>query len=318
MPRALALARLPTPVLPAPRLSDALGVEVWVKRDDLTGLGLSGNKVRKLDFLLADAVDRGCDCVLTTGGLQSNHARATAVACRQLGLEPFLLLRGAIPDVADSNLLLDHLLGATLRTCTTEGYRQRDAMLQAWAEELRAEGRTPCVIPEGGSCGLGSLGYVRAAAELAHQEAPAFDGIVCAVGSGGTLAGLARGGLDAPVHGVAVCDDRATFAARVRTISAEIDAIAPGTPPLGEEGRAWSVVEGYQGAGYGLAGPEVWDTLQLAARTEGLLLDPVYTAKALHALRTEARAGRWRGRWLFWHTGGAFGLFGRGAELARP
>lgn len=314
----LPLARLPTPLHALPRLSDALGLEVWVKRDDLTGLGLSGNKVRKLELLLADAVARGCDTVLTTGGLQSNHARATAVACRQLGLEPLLLLRGDAQGAPDGNLLIDRLLGATVRTCTPEDYRRRDTLLAAWADEVRADGRRPYIIPEGGSNGLGSLGYVRAARELTAQAPVDFDGVVCAVGSGGTLAGLARGGLDAPVHGVAVCDDRPTLAARVRAISAEVDALDPSAPPLGQEGAAWEVVEGYQGAAYGVASAEVWDTLMLAARTEGLLLDPVYTAKALHALRCEARAGRWRGRWLFWHTGGAFGLFGRGAELPTP
>jgi D-cysteine desulfhydrase len=252
--------------------------------------------------------------VLTTGGLQSNHARATAVAARQLGLDVGLLLRGELPEEPDSNLLLDRLLGASIRTCTPDDYRnRRDELLATWADELRASGRRPYVVPEGGSNAIGALGYVRACEELRDQGGPAFDGIVCAVGSGGTLAGLALGRPGAPVRGVAVCDDRATFSARVHAIAA--DAAGLGVGPLPPEGDAWSVVEGYQGPAYAVATPEIWRTIALAARAEGLLLDPVYTGKALHALVSEARAGRWRGRWLFWHTGGAFGLFGRGREL---
>lgn len=316
-PPRTSLARLPTPLEPLHRLSQSVGAEVWVKRDDLTGFGLSGNKVRKLEWLLADAVQRGADIVLTTGGLQSNHCRATAVAARRIGLDVGLLLRGRIPDVLDANLLLDGLLGATLRTCTADEYRhERDALLTSWADELRAQGRAPYVVPEGGSNGLGSLGYVAAVDELRQQTPPEFDGVVCAVGSGGTLAGLALGRPGAPVLGVAVCDDRATFSARVRAIAAE--AAPLGAPALPEEGRAWQVVEGFQGPAYGVATRPVWDTIRRVAVLEGLLLDPVYTGKAMHALVTQLASGAWRGRWLFWHTGGAFGLFGRGAEIGEP
>lgn len=310
----LALAQRPTPVHPLPRLGAALGIDLWVKRDDLTGSGLGGNKVRKLEYLLAHAVAAGADCVLTTGGIQSNHARATAVAARRLGLTPHLLLRGARSPGATGNLLLDDLLGADIRWCTPAEYADRDTILAAWADALRAAGRRPYVIPEGGSNGLGALGYVAAAAELTAQDPRPFDGIVVAVGSGGTLAGLALGGLAGPVRGVAVCDDAPTFTARVRAIAA--DARTLGASVLPEPGPdTWQVVEGWQGPGYAIATPEIRDTIRLVARTEGLLLDPVYTGKAMHALVSEARAGRWRGRWLFWHTGGVFGLFGRGAEF---
>ena len=303
------LALLPTPLVPLRRLSEALGADVWCKRDDLTGVGLTGNKVRKLEVLLADALAAGADTVITTGGIQSNHARATAVAARQLGLRPVLLLRGEPPPVPDGNLLLDLLVGAEVRWCTPEEYRTaRDARMAEIARELRAAGARPYVIPEGGSNGLGALGYVRAAEEVAGAG-ERFDHVICAVGSGGTLAGLALGPRIGLVHGIAVCDDRATFSARVHAIARELGRALPA------EGDRWEVTEGWQGPGYGLATGEIWDTIALVARLEGLLLDPVYTGKAMHALVSEVRAGRWAGRLLFWHTGGVFGLFGRGGEL---
>lgn len=311
LPR-LSLARRPTPLEPLPRLSAELGLQILVKRDDLTGFALSGNKVRKLDYLLARAQAEGADAVLTTGGLQSNHARATAIAARQLGMAPYLLLRGELPAVPTSNLLIDQLAGAVVRTCSAQDYRERrDELLQGWAQELADQGRRPFVIPEGGSNGLGAMGFVDAAEELQAQLTEPVDRVVVAVGSGGTLAGLALGGLSATVSGVAVCDDAAYFQARVRAIATQARAL--GARSLPEAG--WEVVEGYQGPGYGLATPEIWGTIARVARLEGLLLDPVYSGKAMHALCCEARAGRWTGRVVFWHTGGAFGLFGRGAEL---
>lgn len=311
----LALARLPTPLERLDRLSALLGVELWVKRDDLTGAELSGNKVRKLEFLLADAIARGADTVITCGGIQSNHARATAIAARRLGLAPVLLLRGTPPDAPDGNLLLDRLVGAEIVWCTPDDYRhRRDAIMAELADGLARRGRRAVVIPEGGSSGLGAHGYAAAAAEVAAQAPARFDAVVCAVGSGGTLAGLALGPDIGPIRGVAVCDDRAYFEARVRAIAA--DAAAFGLGPLPEPGARWSVVDGFQGPGYAVAHAPVWETIATCARLEGLIVDPVYTGKAMWALFEHARAGTWRGRVLFWHTGGLFGLFGRGAEVA--
>ncbi len=318
----LTLARVPTPLHRLDRLSVEVGCELWVKRDDLTGFGLSGNKVRKLDLLLADALEHDADTVITCGGLQSNHCRATAVACRQLGLDPVLLLRGTRPEVADANLLLDDLLGARVELCTPEDYRvRRNGLMEDLADTLRAQGRRPYIIPEGGSNGLGALGFARAAGEVLEQlpergaGSGPFDAVFVAVGSGGTLAGLAMGPDLGPLRGVAVCDDRATFVAIVQRIGAEAEAL--GALPLAEPGARWDVLEDYRGPAYAVAEPSTWRTIRRVARREGLFLDPVYTGKAFDGMLQEIAAGRVGGRVLFWHTGGAFGLFGRGAEASR-
>ena len=310
-----------TPLRRLARPSARLGVELWVKRDDRTGFGLSGNKVRKLAWLLAEAEAEGATTVLTTGGIQSNHCRATAIAARQLGLRPVLLLRGSPPQPAalDGNLLLDAVLGAEVRWCSDAEYAHRDQLLAEMAAACRAAGERPYVVPEGGSNALGSLGFVEAARELRDQAAAAgvsFDSVWCGVGSGGTLAGLAIGLPDTRVVGVAVCDDRATFRARVQAIAADAAAWGHRLATPGPE--TWDVRDGHQGRGYALATPSELRTQARFARETGILLDPVYTGKAWCALEhaiahDPAAVGR---RALFWHTGGAFGLFGRGAELA--
>lgn len=311
----LQLAQQPTPLQPLRRLSAELGVELWIKRDDLTGAGLAGNKVRKLEYLLADAIAQGATAVVTCGGIQSNHCRATALAARMVGLRPVLLLRGTPPEPAqlDGNLLLDTILGAEIRWTDPDGYQRRDALMADIADELRAAGEVPYVIPEGGSSALGAMGFVRAGQELAAQcdaLGMSFDTVVSATGSGGTLAGLAMSGLPSRVLGVAVCDDRAYFRAKVEAIAAEAGR------SLSE---GWDVLEGAQGRGYGLSTPEELRAQVRMAREEGILLDPVYTGKAWCGLlallrRDPAALG---GRVLLWHTGGLFGAFGRGAEYAQ-
>lgn len=305
------LALLPTPLVPLPRLTAALRVpdgaplELWCKRDDLTGSSLSGNKVRKLEHLFAEAEAAGATVILTTGGIQSNHARATAVAARERGMDIVLLLRGEPTPDPDGNLLLDIVLGARIVWCNAEEYRiSRDDILRTLAAEVAATGAVPYIIPEGGSNRTGARGYIEAAAEIAAVGRH-FDHVVVACGSGGTVAGLALGADIGFIHGIAVCDDREYFRRRVREIAGD---------GVREPGDGWDILEGYQGPAYGVATSAVWDTIRLAACTEGLLLDPVYTGKALHALRTEVTAGRWGGRILFWHTGGIYGLFGRGRE----
>ena len=303
-PDRLKLARLPTPLERFDRIRD--GWTVLVKRDDLTGSALSGNKVRKLEYLLAEARARGARRVLTCGGVQSNHCRATAVAAARLGLGCLLFLRTHHPpgpdDAVTGNLKLDRIVGADVRFITPEQYRDRLALM------THAAGSDGYVIPEGGSNALGTWGYIRAADEMAAQWETPPSSIVCATGSGGTLAGLAIGlrrrGLDVPLHGVAVCDDAAYFQAVVDRISAEATERWPDLPRV----RAGEVkiVEGYKGRGYGLSTAEEEADIESVARASGLILDPVYTGKAFRALLCEPE--RFGPRPLFVHTGGIFGL----------
>ena len=318
-PDAIELARLHTPVQALPRLSAELDTEILCKRDDLTGSALSGNKVRKLEFLLAQALADRCDTVITCGGQQSNHARATAIAAARLGLDCSLLLRTADPNrppEPTGNILLDQLAGATVQWISPEQYPERSALMQRRASQLaRDSGKSCYVIPEGGSDALGAWGYVRCMAELAEQIGPKTATLVYAVGSGGTAAGLIAGCrlLDLPYRliGVCVCDDRPTFQQRIAQILRQMDArygLDVAVEPEGIE-----IWDSYVGRGYALSRPEEVHTLTQVIRQEGLVLDPVYTGKAFHGLMTEIRAGRRLGEpIIFIHTGGIYALFGMG------
>ena len=303
-PERLSLARLPTPIERFTRIRD--GWTVLVKRDDLTGAALSGNKARKLEYLLAEARASGARRVLTCGGVQSNHCRATAVAAARLGLACQLFLRTSTPpgpdDAATGNLKIDRIVGAEVYFITPEQYRDRMALM---VDKAGADGY---VIPEGGSNALGTWGYIRAVDEMVPQWEVPPSSIVCATGSGGTLAGLAIGlrrrGLDVPLHGVAVCDDAPYFRDVVDRISAEATDRWPDLPRV-RSGEV-SIVEGYKGRGYALSTTEEEADIEWVARTSGLILDPVYTGKAFRALLCEP--DRFGPRPLFIHTGGIFGL----------
>jgi D-cysteine desulfhydrase len=326
-PPRLPLARLPTPLEPLPRAGARLGVELWIKRDDLTGTELSGNKVRKLEFLLAEAREQGADTVLTCGGAQSNHCRATAIAATRLGLRSRLFLR--VPDPkspppVEGNILLDRLAGAELVWITPADYARRLEVMGEDARRLAGEGRRPYLIPEGGSNALGAWGYVRAVEELAADLAalprrPTT--IVYAAGSGGTGAGLILGtrlfGLDARVVGVNVCDDRDYF---VRVIGEICErTIDEHRLPLRfDRARDVEIVDGFVGRGYAQSRPEELARIRDLARDEGVFLDPVYTGKAFHGLSSTLEAkGRdaFGERIVFLHTGGIFGLFPKAGEL---
>ncbi len=307
-PAPLPLAHRPTPIEPLDRLSDWLGgPRLLVKRDDQTGLALGGNKARKLEHLCAEALAQGCDTLVTGGGPQSNHCRMTAAAANRLGLRCHLALAGDRPDRLTGNLLLDHLLGAELHPSGARQYYEIEASIEALAENVRAAGGRPYAIPVGGASVTGALGYVDAARELADQLAEPVDWIVLADGSGGTHAGLLAG-LDGPTRILGIdVGTRPDLDQRVPELAAAT-AAATGRPAPGGEIH---IDHTRFGAGYGKPTPECLEAIYAAARTEGLILDPVYTGKALAGLIGWAREGRFGDRRsvLFWHTGGAPALF---------
>lgn len=315
----VALSLLPTPIEPLPRLTAHLGgPQLYVKRDDLTGLGLGGNKLRKLEFLLGEARAQGADTVLTVGALQSNHARQTAAACARLGLDCELILRrgnhATEAYLHSGNLLLDRMFGASLHLLHAQ--ESREERMAARAESLRAEGRRPYCIPVGGSCGLGNLGYAACAEEILSQADDRnvrFDAVVVATGSGGTQGGVVAGmklSGGAPVIGIAVEGTRREQEAQATAQAMEALRLL-GREDVGLDG-AVVVMDEFVGPGYARPSAAMREAVSLAARFEGLVLDPVYTGKAFAGFIALARSGRY-GReqsLLFVHTGGTPGLFG--------
>jgi D-cysteine desulfhydrase len=295
-------------------LDALLGVECWVKRDDATAGAEAGNKIRKLEYLLAEALAQRATSVITCGGLQSNHARATALLCRRLGLRPVLLLRtaaGTAPSTREGNVLLDWLCGAELRFIDHAQYARRAELMAEVAHELAGRGEHAYIIPEGGSNGLGALGYRQAMAEVRAQldgnkELPeAFDAVVHACGSGGTTAGLVLGAREHRVAdeviAVAVSDNRAYFEAHIAGILS--DAARYQAAPA--ELARLRILDAFKGPGYGVASPEQLSFIREVATACGLVLDPVYSGKALFGLARMPDKPR---RALFIHTGGLPGL----------
>ena len=321
----LALCHTPTPIWHNRALDALLGFELWVKRDDMTSGAAGGNKIRKLEYLLADALARGATTVITCGGLQSNHARATALLARELGLAPVLFLRTndpAAPPEPVGNLLLDRLVGADVRLITPAQYRERDQLMAQAAAELQARGRPAYVIPEGGSNGVGSFGYIEAIEELLDQQtagalAGDLDVIAFACGSGGTAAGIALGlarfpSVAARAAAFAVCDDRAYFETTVARIAAEAQAL-DATLSAPDAARVLDIYDEFKGPAYGVPSSEQLDFIVKVARTSGLVLDPTYTGKALFGLSRLSPQPR---RALFVHTGGLPGLLAEGPLIA--
>lgn len=322
-PQRLPLARLPTPIQPLNRLSKEYGIDLYLKRDDQTGILTSGNKVRKLEFLVREALDRGCDTLVTCGALQSNHARATAAVAARLGLQCLLVLRGNPQEVFHANLLLDRLLGADIFYVTPEEYKKIDQVYASIDQKLRKGGRTPYFIPEGGSNALGAFGYVAAAEELYHQlkaQGIQIGSVVCAVGSGGTYAGLLMGakllGLSLQVYGINVGDTAEYFQERIWSIVQE--AIRRYSLPITVEKKEVRMIEGYVGLGYGQSRVQELEFIRDVARKEGIVLDPVYTGKAMYGLLDQIKKDRklFGGPVLFFHTGGVFSLFGLSKDLS--
>jgi len=321
LPDRYALAHAPTPIEKLARLSQLFeGPEIYIKRDDLTGIGKTGNKVRKLEFLIAEALREGAQLLITCGGVQSNHARATALTAAKVGLKSHLVLRDSAGGDIDGNLFIDRLVGAEVEFITPQQYEQVDDMMHHLAEDYAAKDTKAYVIPEGGSTALGALGYVHAIDEVCRQMKTLrleFDHVISAVGSGGTMAGMLLGksahGLKAQIHGINVCDDAPYFQDRISNIIRE--AKRKFGFDLNLPKKDINIIDGYIGKGYGLNRQEEIELIKLVAQTEGIILDPVYTAKAMFGLKDQIRKGRFTKseKVLFWHTGGIFGLFAKRA-----
>jgi D-cysteine desulfhydrase family pyridoxal phosphate-dependent enzyme len=309
------LAALPTPLHPLPRFGAAIGAEVWIKRDDAGPVGLAGNKVRKLEFVLGAARRDGADAIVIVGAEQSNACRAAAAACAQLGLRCVLVLSGDEPDRASGNLLLDRLYGAEVRFAgTTDWAALADAAARA-DDELRAAGATPYRLPAGASSALGAVGFAVAFFEVLDQlEGAGLTAatVVHASSSGGTHAGLVAGrrlaGRGPLIHAFGVADDiHPDMPAAYAELATGALALLGGDGTIGED-DLWLDM-GFLGPGYAVATDEANEVIRLLARTEGIVCDPVYSGKALAGLVAAARAGELDGPVVFWHTGGWHALF---------
>ena len=305
----ISIGVFPTPVQKLESISRLLGTQVYVKRDDLTGLGLGGNKVRKLEYLLADAKAQGAEVVFTTGGAQSNHAMLTAAAARKLGMTPILILKKRGVTARQGNQLLEHLMGVDVRFMDTDDYADIYAEMDRVGKAL---GRPYYKIPCGGSNALGTLGYVDCAREIRDQGLH-FDHLICAEGSGGTMAGLALGAkLYLPgtrVTGMMVDSD--PFEEITVQLMREAAALLDADVQVSAEDFD---LRDLCGPGYAIPSQEGNAAVAMMAENEGLFLDPVYTGKAFAGLIAMAREGAFKptDRVLFLHSGGAGGLFAVG------
>jgi len=312
-PEKVSLTFLPTPIEPLERLSRSLGgPEIWIKRDDQTGLATGGNKARKLEFLVADALAQGADHLVTTGAPQSNHARQTAAAAARYGLGCSLVLRGRRPETTTGNLLLDELFGAHVYWCDLPNCPNEIGRVM---NTLRSIGLRPYFVPLGGSNVIGATGYVMAMRELTEQMAAAhlnFDFIVFASSSGGTQAGLVVGarafGFRGTVLGISVDHPAESLQTQVAAL-ATATATHLGLDALSVADLV-SVNDDYVGEGYARVGETEREAIHMMAQIEGILLDPVYTGRAFGGLIDLIRWGAFtRGqRVLFWHTGGTAAL----------
>ncbi len=322
-PSRIPLAQLPTQLNALDRLSEIYGgPRIWIKQDDQTGSVLSGNKIRKLEYVLAEAKSKACDTLITCGGIQSNHCRATATVAAQLGLKAHLILRGECADIAEGNLLLDKLSGAEISYYKPKHYfSELNSLFDYWSAFYKAQGRKAYCIPTGASDEVGLWGYISAAEELVNDfNNTGFkaDALVVATGSGGTQGGLTLGmqllKKDIPVFGMAVCDSEAYFRRKIHQDVAAWEKRWGTDLQFSEADIARldvNTIDNYIGPGYAKAYPEVYECIKLLARVEGIVLDPVYTGKAFYGMLKEIESGCFREmeNVVFIHTGGVFGLF---------
>lgn len=290
-------------------------IRVFIKRDDLNGLLVSGNKARKLEYLIADAKRKRCDTIITCGPVQSNHCRTTAAFCQIFGFECHLLLRKKKDEEYTGNLLLDKLLGAKIKFITPDEYQNRMEIMEDYARGLK--NRKPYIIPEGGSNEVGALGYIDCIREMADFiEEKKIEAIYCAVGSGGTYAGLLLGKkllkLTIDLNGVIICDTVEYFTTKISEIYNK--AIERFKFKIKLENRDISLIDGFVGEGYGIPYQKEIETIKIVAK-RGIILEPVYTGKAFYGMLEDLKKRGYK-RALFIHTGGIFSIFAYHRELA--
>ena len=315
MPERVKIANLPTRIDKLDRLSERYGKNIYIKRDDQTGMEISGNKVRKLEFALKEALDMGCNHLITCGGIQSNHARATAAVAARFGLKSSLVLRGDNSSILEGNYFFDKLLGANVSFVTSYEYEnQRMEIMEALKSDLEKSGERPYILPEGASNGIGSFGYINTMEEIIDQEEEMgikFDTIVVTTGSGGTYTGLVYAnklkGNKARIYGVNVSNNEEYFIDRTYKLFDEINKYTG--LDLQASNEDINILDGYVGLGYALSRQEEIDFIKDFARTEAIILDPVYTGKAMFGFVKELEKGTFKAaeNILFIHTGGIFG-----------
>lgn len=326
--RKVSLIQAPTPLHRLENASRELGVELWVKRDDLTGLAGGGNKGRKLEYLIADIRDSGADAVVTRGAHQSNFVRQCAGACAMFGIEfhaatmhwphppgkPVRPADWSEPQSPSGNALLDDWLGARIHLFPDGDWETLDAHAESIASKLESEGKRVYRMPSGGSSPVGALGFVAAVQEILDQGG-AFENVVFASGSGGTQSGIAYGLRRARLNcrAIGVCtDDEPELVDDFARIAEGLDHLLQGDEKMGPEDFELDLR--FHGGGYQAASAEADEAIRFLARNEGIFLDPVYTGKAFAGVMAMARGGELPGRTLFWHTGGFPTLFAHGRE----
>ncbi len=322
-PQKLNIANLPTKIEKLENTSKKHKKNIYIKRDDYTGIEISGNKVRKLEYAVKEAIDMGATTLITCGGIQSNHARATAAVAKMYGLDCSLVLRTPPNPPKAGNYLLDILLGADITLVSKEEFKG-DGLFQMSkiAEKLKSEGKKGYTIPVGASFGIGNFGYMNAIDEIVTQEKEmgiTFDAIVCAIGSGGTYAGLYIGNeylkLGKDIIGINVCDSAEYFTKEITKIGIESKEIAPCLNDVTFDNI--KILDGYVGEGYALNSEEDFQTIKEIAQNDAVILDPVYTGKAMKGLLAEINKGTFDkyDNILYIHTGGLFGVFPKSDEM---
>ena len=326
LPERVRLANLPTPIYRLNQLSAGLGgPQIYIKRDDLTGMEFSGNKIRKLEFVVAQALANVNNVLITCGGVQSNHARATAAVAARLGLKAHLVLSGSRDNIPEGNFLLDQLFGAKITLLPEGSKNSMDERMDEIAQEYITHGDNPMVVPLGASDATGCWGYIQAVREMVDQfDSLGWqpDAIIIPTGSGGTQAGLILGkeifGLKSQIIGICVSENRVYFQNKISQITQEFERKYHHHIKILPENI--NVLDDYVGEGYGLADKPLLSFISELARLEAVLVDPVYSGKALYGLVSEIRKGKFglNSRLLFIHTGGLFGLFPFAAQFQVP